>query len=117
MTEIGAVIGGEGNGGVMLPDIHIGRDAPVAAALVLQLLAESNQSLSALKASLPQWHIVKLKASTEGISEFDKVSRSSESCNLVEVGDASHKLGTTRGKNKQRRWGQNRHSRLVGACT
>jgi len=72
MTEVGAVIGGEGNGGVMLPDIHIGRDAPVAAALITQLLAESGMTLSALKASLPQWNIVKLKASIQGISDFDK---------------------------------------------
>eukprot|EP00696_Hemimastix_kukwesjijk_P018581 gnl/Hemi2/7492_TR2571_c0_g1_i1.p1 gnl/Hemi2/7492_TR2571_c0_g1~~gnl/Hemi2/7492_TR2571_c0_g1_i1.p1 ORF type:complete len:482 (-),score=127.89 gnl/Hemi2/7492_TR2571_c0_g1_i1:74-1519(-) len=62
-----AVIGGEGNGGVMLPDCHIGRDAPVAAVLTLQHLAQSGLSLSALKASLPQWEIVKLKAPIAGI--------------------------------------------------
>ena len=37
MVEVNAVIGGEGNGGVMLPDVHIGRDALVAATLVLQV--------------------------------------------------------------------------------
>jgi len=56
-----SVIGGEGNGGVMLPDIHIGRDAPVAATLALQMLAIHGGTLSSLKASLPQWEIVKLK--------------------------------------------------------
>jgi phosphomannomutase len=67
MKEVQAVIGGEGNGGVMLPDIHIGRDAPVAAALLLQqlALAKSNDgkylSLSQYVKSLPQWAIVKLK--------------------------------------------------------
>lgn len=61
MLEHNAVIGGEGNGGVMLPDIHIGRDAPVAAALILQELSLSNRTMSQLKASLPQWEIVKLK--------------------------------------------------------
>ena len=40
MIELNAVIGGEGNGGVMLPDLHIGRDAPIAAVLALQLMAE-----------------------------------------------------------------------------
>ncbi len=40
MRDVGAVIGGEGNGGVILPELHLGRDAPVAAALVLQLLLE-----------------------------------------------------------------------------
>jgi len=66
MVERGAVIGGEGNGGVMLPDIHIGRDAPVAAALALELLARHGGSLSSLKQSLPQWSIVKLKAPLRG---------------------------------------------------
>jgi phosphomannomutase len=41
MQQVGAVIGGEGNGGVMLPELHLGRDAPVAAALILDLLARS----------------------------------------------------------------------------
>ena len=57
--------GGEGNGGVMLPDIHIGRDAPVAAALVLQYVATKGVSLAELKGSLPQYHIVKRKASRD----------------------------------------------------
>eukprot|EP00033_Pygsuia_biforma_P001264 GCRY01001430.1.p2 GENE.GCRY01001430.1~~GCRY01001430.1.p2 ORF type:complete len:456 (-),score=111.85 GCRY01001430.1:47-1414(-) len=61
MVAVGAVIGGEGNGGVMLPDLHIGRDAPCAAAMALSLLAHRGLSMSALKASLPQWHITKLK--------------------------------------------------------
>eukprot|EP00697_Spironema_sp_BW2_P011350 gnl/Spiro4/27010_TR13434_c0_g1_i1.p1 gnl/Spiro4/27010_TR13434_c0_g1~~gnl/Spiro4/27010_TR13434_c0_g1_i1.p1 ORF type:complete len:496 (-),score=159.84 gnl/Spiro4/27010_TR13434_c0_g1_i1:43-1494(-) len=61
MVETGAVIGGEGNGGVMLPDCHIGRDAPVAIVLTLQHLAQADSSLSALKATLPTWEIVKLK--------------------------------------------------------
>lgn len=67
MKEVQAVIGGEGNGGVMLPDIHIGRDAPVAAALLLQQLALAKSSdgkylsLSQYVKSLPQWAIVKLK--------------------------------------------------------
>ncbi len=41
MREEGAVVGGEGNGGVILPELHLGRDAPLGAALVLQLLAEA----------------------------------------------------------------------------
>lgn len=68
MVEVKAVIGGEGNGGVMLPDVHIGRDAPVAASLVLMHLAIAGTTLSGLKASLPQWEIVKLKTSTTGIN-------------------------------------------------
>lgn len=67
MQAIGAVIGGEGNGGVMLPDIHIGRDAPVAATLVLQLLASFNGSISQLKQSLPQYEIAKISAPVAGL--------------------------------------------------
>lgn len=68
MVRVEAVIGGEGNGGVMLPDVHIGRDAPVAAALFLMKLAIEGISLSELKAKMPQWEIVKLKTSTTGIN-------------------------------------------------
>ncbi len=64
--EINVVIGGEGNGGIMLPEIHIGRDAPVAAALVLAALTESDCTISELKASLPQYEIVKKKVTIEG---------------------------------------------------
>ena len=56
-----AVIGGEGNGGVILPDLHLGRDAPVGAALVLQLLCETGMTPSQLKAASPQYEIVKDK--------------------------------------------------------
>lgn len=60
MIEVDSVIGGEGNGGVMLPDVHIGRDAPVAVALILSELAHFNGTLSEKKKTLPQWSIVKL---------------------------------------------------------
>jgi phosphomannomutase len=56
-----ATIGGEGNGGVILPDVHLTRDAPVAAALVLQLLAETGKPLSQLAAAIGRYEIVKEK--------------------------------------------------------
>ena len=56
-----AAIGGEGNGGVILPDLHLGRDAPAGAALVLQLLCETGMSPSQIKAASPQYEIVKDK--------------------------------------------------------
>ncbi|MFO7894764.1 MAG: phosphoglucosamine mutase [Longimicrobiales bacterium] len=59
MEAEGAVIGGEGNGGVILPDIHLTRDAHVAAALVLQLLLETGATVSELVASSPVYAIVK----------------------------------------------------------
>ena len=62
----GAVIGGEGNGGVILPALHVGRDAPLAAALILQYLAMTGRSLSDLVASQPRYVIVKAKAPRGG---------------------------------------------------
>ena len=60
MRDVGAVIGGEGNGGVILPALHLGRDAPVATALVLQMLTDG-LTISAFVARYPQYVIVKDK--------------------------------------------------------
>jgi len=59
MHDTDAVLGGEGNGGVIVPALHYGRDALAATALVLQHLAETNQSLSALHDALPHYAMVK----------------------------------------------------------
>lgn len=67
MREIGAVIGGEGNGGVILPDIHLGRDAPVGIALTLQHLAEFGGTLSELNSTLPHYVITKDKVALGNI--------------------------------------------------
>jgi len=56
-----ALIGGEGNGGVMLPELHIGRDAPLGVALILHLLATTGVTLSRLVAAAPRYAIVKAK--------------------------------------------------------
>jgi len=74
MREVGAIIGGEGSGGVILPAVHTGRDAIVGIALILQMLAEFKGSLSELKATLPQYSIAKGKieirnGSTERVIE------------------------------------------------
>ena len=61
MRDDGAPIGGEGNGGVILSEVHLGRDAPIGAALMLQLLHEDNQSLSQIVSELPRYVIVKDK--------------------------------------------------------
>jgi phosphomannomutase len=61
MREAGAVVGGEGNGGVILPRLHLGRDAPVGAALILQLLLEDGHALSEIIARRPRYAIVKDK--------------------------------------------------------
>ena len=56
-----ATIGGEGNGGVMFPALHIGRDAPLGVALILHLLAATGVTLSRLVAASPRYTIVKAK--------------------------------------------------------
>jgi phosphomannomutase len=61
MKETGAVIGGEGSGGVILPALHLGRDAIAGIGLILQLLAESGTTLSGLKSTMPQYSIAKGK--------------------------------------------------------
>lgn len=61
MKEVNAVIGGEGSGGVIYPELHYGRDALVGIALTLQHLSDYRKPLSALKNDLPQYSIVKKK--------------------------------------------------------
>ena len=61
MRDIDAAIGGEGNGGVLLPEAHLGRDSLVAAALILQLLAEEAKTLSELMEGLPHYEMIKIK--------------------------------------------------------
>jgi phosphomannomutase len=61
MRDAGAVVGGEGNGGVILPELHLGRDAPLAAALMLQLLVDEGPGLAAIVSRFPRYRIVKDK--------------------------------------------------------
>ena len=61
MKRTGAVIGGEGNGGVIYPESHYGRDALVGVALFLTLLAKSGKKVSELKKTYPQYSIAKNK--------------------------------------------------------
>lgn len=66
MKEIGALVGGEGSGGVILPMAHLGRDAIVGIGLLLQLLANHGTALSAFKESLPRYEIAKGKVEVGG---------------------------------------------------
>jgi len=69
MKEIGAVIGGEGNGGVILPELHYGRDALVGTALFLSALAQSGQKISEFRKNFPDYHMIKDKIElTPGIN-------------------------------------------------
>lgn len=59
MERLGAPVGGEGIGGVMLAELHATRDAPLAAALVLELLAERGSTLREIVAGWPEYHMVR----------------------------------------------------------
>lgn len=61
MKEVKAVIGGEGNGGIIYPELHYGRDAMVGVALFLSNLVENNLTASQLRQNLPNYTIVKDK--------------------------------------------------------
>jgi phosphomannomutase len=61
MRKEGAAIGGEGNGGVILSELHLGRDAPVGVALLLQMLVEDGEPLSRVIERYPRYRIVKDK--------------------------------------------------------
>ncbi len=71
LMEVGGVIGGEGNGGVILPELHYTRDAPMAAALILQYLAESGDTLGALASQLPKYVIIKGRVELRGRQDLD----------------------------------------------
>ena len=61
MKEVKAVIGGEGNGGVINPDLHYGRDALVGTAMILQLLTERDITAEEYRSSLPDYEMRKSK--------------------------------------------------------
>lgn len=61
MKETNAIIGGEGNGGIIYPELHYGRDAMVGLALFLSYMAESNLSVSHIRAQYPNYTIIKDK--------------------------------------------------------
>ncbi|MFH1374234.1 MAG: phosphoglucosamine mutase [bacterium] len=61
-----AIIGGEGNGGVIYPDFHAGRDSLIAAALTLSVLAEEKKTLLQLVETLPKYYNMKSKAALPG---------------------------------------------------
>lgn len=73
MKAVDAIIGGEGNGGVILPELHYGRDSLVGVALFLSLLAESKISVSQLKKQYPAYHISKNKIQLNKTIDVDAV--------------------------------------------
>ena len=73
MKEISAVIGGEGNGGIIYPELHYGRDALVGIALFLSHLAEKKCSVSTLRDSYPKYTISKNKIELTPSIDVDKI--------------------------------------------
>ena len=73
MREVGAVIGGEGNGGVIFPELHYGRDALIGTALFLSNLAHTGLSASALRKTYPDYFIAKKKISLNDPSAAEPV--------------------------------------------
>lgn len=73
MKRVGAVIGGEGNGGVIYPPCHYGRDALVGVALFLTLLAKSGKKVSELKKEFPEYYIAKTKVQLTPQIDIDKI--------------------------------------------
>ncbi len=73
MKETSAVIGGEGNGGIIYPELHYGRDALVGIALFLSHLAKENKTLSILKATYPNYYISKNKIELTPEIDVDQV--------------------------------------------
>jgi len=78
MKEVGAVIGGEGNGGIIVPDLHYGRDTLIGIALILSHLASTGKSLAQLRRTYPDYYIsknrIEMPAGLDLSSVFDCLS-------------------------------------------
>jgi len=73
MNKQNAVIGGEGNGGVIYPELHNGRDALVGVALFLTFLAKSKMTSAELRATYPDYKIEKQKVELDGVTDLDVI--------------------------------------------
>ncbi|MCF8297838.1 MAG: phosphoglucosamine mutase [Saprospiraceae bacterium] len=78
MKEVKAIIGGEGNGGIIYPELHYGRDALVGIALFLTHLAKSGKSCSALRNTYPSYYISKNKIELSDDLDVDKILKEIE---------------------------------------
>ncbi|HMT00305.1 MAG TPA: phosphoglucosamine mutase [Saprospiraceae bacterium] len=88
MKSHNAIIGGEGNGGVIVPDLHYGRDAMIGIALFLSYVSQQKQNLTALRNALPQYTIIKDKLDVAGLdldAIFDRLKKSFASEKLNDI--------------------------------
>ncbi|MEX0680265.1 MAG: phosphoglucosamine mutase [Balneolales bacterium] len=91
MQQTGAVMGGEGNGGVINPDLHYGRDALAGIAMVLQHLAEEQKSASQIRSSMPDYIITKSKIKLDGF-DADSVLKTVEETYAARNADSADEL-------------------------
>jgi len=73
MKSVNAVIGGEGNGGVILPELHYGRDALVGIALFLTHLSQANKQMSTLRKTYPEYQMSKIKLARTADIDLEKI--------------------------------------------
>lgn len=78
MKAVQAIIGGEGNGGVIYPELHYGRDALVGVALFLSLLVDRNQTAAQIRATYPSYFMSKNKINLKTGIDIDKIFRKIE---------------------------------------
>ena len=82
------MIGGEGNGGIILPSIHYGRDALIGIALFLSHLVEKNCSVSNLRKQYPSYYMAKKKIDISNVSFekiFQKLKTEFSDCEIMEI--------------------------------
>jgi phosphomannomutase len=85
MLDHGCVLGGEGNGGVIYPTVHAGRDALVGIAMVLQAVAESGAGLTELAAALPPVFMLKTKVDSDLLPEGEALVQRLEALGPGEI--------------------------------
>ena len=73
MKEVNAIIGGEGNGGIIYPELHYGRDALVGIALFLSHLAKTGKSISFLRSTYPNYEMIKGKIPLDAHTDVDGI--------------------------------------------
>ena len=91
MKEEKAVIGGEGNGGIIYPELHYGRDAMVGIALFLTHLAKSGKKASILRATYPSYYIAKKKIDLDSCANIERLF------DEIEKKYANHEVNTEDG--------------------
>ena len=74
MKELNILIGGEGNGGVILKEVHLGRDSLVALAMILNLLSRDNKSLNEIISEIPSYIFIKDKINIDNSINFDSLA-------------------------------------------